>query len=70
MEEVGNEEKATSAGGSQPACEQGGDIMLDVMPGDDAGARLAGAVEDFDLLCGQESGGEWRGRQPFFLERP
>lgn len=44
--------------------------MLDVMPGDDAGARLAGAVEDFDLLFGQESGREGRGCQPFFLERP
>ena len=44
--------------------------MLDVVPGDDAGTGLAGAVEDFDLLLGQEpsrEGGRW---QPFFLERP
>lgn len=33
--------------------------MLDVVPGDDARARLAGAVEDFDLLFGEEAG--WEG---------
>ena len=70
MEEVGNEEEAPRAGGGQPAFEQSGDVMLDVVPGDDAWARLAGAVEDVDLLCGEKSGGEWRGRQPFFFARP
>ena len=69
LEEGGNEEKATSAGRGQPAFEQGGDVMLDVVAGNDAWARLAGAVEDFDLLFGQESGREGRGGQPFFLER-
>ena len=41
----------------QAVLQEGGDVMLDVMPGDDAWAWLAGAVEDFDLLFGQESGG-------------
>ena len=70
LEEGGNEAKATSAGRGQPALEQGGDVMLDVVAGHDAWARLAGAVEDFDLLFGQEAGREGHGGQPFFLERP
>ena len=52
MQKVGNEEKATRAGGRESALEQGYDVMLDVVPGDDAGMGLAGAVEDFDLLFG------------------
>src|SRR2546426_2920087 len=44
--------------------------MLVVVPGDDAWTWLAGAVKDFDLLFGKESGGEWRGHHPFFLDRP
>jgi len=29
--------------------------MLDVVPSDNAGTRLAGTVEDFDLLLGEQS---------------
>ena len=67
FQEGGTEEEATSARRGQPAFEESGDVMRDVVPGDDAWAWLAGAVEDVDLLCVQESGGEWRGCQPFFL---
>jgi hypothetical protein len=70
LKEVGNEEKAASAGRGQPALEEGADVMLDVVAGDDAGARLAGAVEDFDRLLGKEPGRECRLCQPFFLDRP
>jgi len=31
--------------------------MLDAVPGDNTWAGLTGAVEDFDLLLGEESGG-------------
>jgi hypothetical protein len=44
--------------------------MLDVVPGDDAGAWLAGAVEDFDLFFGQKPSREGGRCQPFFLDRP
>jgi hypothetical protein len=70
LQEVGNEEEAASAGRGQPAFEEGGDIMLDVVAGDDTGARLAGAVEDFDRLVGKEPSRECRRCQPFFLDRP
>ena len=70
LQEVGNEEEAARAGCGQPALEEGGDVMLDVVAGDDAGARLAGAVEDFDRLLGKEPGRECRLCHPFFLDRP
>ena len=70
MQKVGNEEKATRTGGGEPAFEQGGDVMLDVVPGDDAGAWLAGAVEDVDLFFGQKPSREGGRCQPFFLDRP
>jgi hypothetical protein len=44
--------------------------MLDVGAGDDAGARLAGAVKDFDRLLGKEPGRECRLEYPFFWARP
>ena len=44
--------------------------MFDVGPGNDAWTRLAGAVEDFDLLFGTAAGREGGLRQPFFLDRP
>ena len=44
--------------------------MIYVMPGDEAWARLTGAVEDFDLLLGEKSRGEGLRGQPFFLDRP
>lgn len=50
--------------------EQSGDVMFDVVPGNDAWTRLAGAVEDFDLLFGKEAGRECGLWQPFFLDRP
>jgi len=70
LEEIGDEEKATSAGRGEPALEQSGDVMFDVVPGNDAWTRLAGAVEDFDLLFGKEAGRECGLWQPFFLDRP
>jgi hypothetical protein len=70
LQEAGNEEEATSAGGGEPACEPGSDLILDVVPGDDMWARLAGAVEDFDFLFGKEAGWEGRGCQTFFFDRP
>jgi len=70
LKEVGNEEEAARAGRGQPALEEGGDVMLDVVAGDGAGARLAGAVKDFDRLLGKEPGRGWRLCHPFFLDRP
>ncbi len=70
MQKVGNEEKATCTGGREPTVEQGRDVMLDVMAGDDAGMGRAGAVEDFDLFFGQKPSREGGRCQPFFLERP
>ena len=70
MEEVGNEEEATRACGREATFEQRRDVVLDVMPGDEAGAWLTGAVEDFDLLLGEKSSGEGLRYQPFFLDRP
>ena len=64
------EEEAARTGRGQPALEEGGDVMLDVVAGDDAGARLAGAVKDFDRLLGKEPGRGCRLCQPFFLDRP
>jgi hypothetical protein len=46
------EKKATRTGGRESALEQSSDVMLDVVPSDNAGTRRAGAIEDFDLLCG------------------
>lgn len=70
LQEVGNEEEAARAGRGQPALEEGGDVMLDVVAGDDAGTRLAGAVKDFDGLLGKEPGRRCRLCQAFFLDRP
>ena len=70
MQEVGNKEEAARAGRRHPAFEQGGDVVLDVMAGDDAGARLAGPIEDGDLLWGEEARWERRGGYLFFLDRP
>ena len=69
-EERGDEAKATSAGRGAPACAQGGAVMFAVVPGNDAWTRLAGAVEDVDLLFGQEAGRECGLWQPFCLDRP
>jgi hypothetical protein len=44
--------------------------MLDAMAGDNDFARLTGAVEDFDLLSGQEALRERLRYQRFFLDRP
>ncbi len=70
LEEVGNEEKTAGAGGGQPAFEQGGHVVLDVVASDNEFARFAGAVEDFDLLFGQEPRRERLLCQRFFLDRP
>ena len=70
MQEGGDEEKATRTGGRESALKQSSDVMRAVVPSDNAGTRLAGAVEAGDLLLSQEprrDGGRW---QPFFLERP
>ena len=70
LEERGEEEKATSAGRGEAAFAPGGDVRCAVVPGNDAWTRLAGAVEDVDLLFGQEAGRECGLWQPFFLDRP
>jgi hypothetical protein len=49
LQEIRDEEKATRTGGRESAFEQGSDVMLEVVPRDNAGTRLAGAVEDVDL---------------------
>jgi hypothetical protein len=69
LKQIGDEEKATRAGGGEPTFEQGGDVMFDIVPGDDTWPRLAGAVEDFDLFWSQESGRKGLRDQPFFLAR-
>src|SRR6266511_5812709 len=66
----GKAEKATRTGGGEPAFAQGGDVMRDVVPGDDAGRGRAGAVEDVDLFFGQKPSRAGGRCQPFFLDRP
>ena len=70
MQEVGNEEPTTRARGREATFEQSRDVMVDVVPGDDAWTWLASTVEDFDLLLGEKSSGEGLRYQPFFLDRP
>jgi hypothetical protein len=55
LQEVGNEEPTTRARGREATFEQSRDVMVDAVPGDDAGAWLASTVEDFDLLLGEQS---------------
>jgi hypothetical protein len=66
LEEVGNEEETTRACGREAPFEQRRDVMLEVMPGDEAWTRLTGAVEGFDFLLGEKSSGEGLRGQPFF----
>jgi len=68
LQEVGNEEPTTRACGREAPFEQSRDVMVDAVPGDDAGAWLASTVEDFDLLLGEQSRGKGLRCQPFFLE--
>ena len=70
MEEGGKEEEATRACGGAATFAQHRDVMLEVMPGDEAWTRLTGAVEGFDCLLGEQSSGEELRGQPFFLESP
>jgi len=44
--------------------------MLNVVPGDDAWMRLAGAIEDVDLLFGEQPCRCRYGCQLFFFARP
>lgn len=53
MQEVGNEEPTPRARGREATFEQSRDVMVDVVPGDDAWAWLASTVEDFDLFWGE-----------------
>ena len=55
MQEGGNEEPTTRARGREATFEQSRDVMVDVVPGDDAWTWLASTVEDFDLLLGEQS---------------
>jgi len=70
LQEIGNEEPTTRARGREATFEQRRDVMVDVVPGDDAWAWLAGTVEDFDLLLGEQSRCKGLRCQPFFLESP
>ena len=54
LEKIGDKEEPAGAGGGQSPFELGGDVVLDVVAGDDTWARLAGAVEDVDFLFGEE----------------
>jgi len=55
LQEGGNEEPTTRARGREATFEQSRDVMVDVVPGDDAWSWLAGPVEDVDLLLGEQS---------------
>lgn len=66
----GKEETAPRPGGRASTLEQGRALLLDVVLGADAGTWRTGAVEDCDLLCGQESSGAGKRGQPFFWARP
>ena len=55
MQEIGNEEPTTRARGREATVAQSRDVMVDVVPGDDAWTGLAGPVEDVDLLLGEPS---------------
>ena len=70
LEEGGQKEEPASTGGGQPAFEDGGDVTIDGVARDEAWARLAGAIEDFGRLLGEEP--RWEGRlcTPFFFARP
>jgi hypothetical protein len=70
LKKIRDEEKATRAGRGEPTLKQGGDVMFDVVSGDDAWTRIASAVEDFDLLLSEESSRKGLRGQPFFFERP
>ena len=70
LEQVREEEESASARGREPALEQRGHVVLDIMAGDDDLLGLTGAVEDFGLLLGEEPGREGLAGQPFFLDRP
>jgi len=70
LEEVGNEEEATRAGGREATFAQRRDVVLEVMAGDEAWTRRTGTVEGFDFLLGEKASGEGLRGQPFFLESP
>ena len=70
LEKIGDKKEPASAGRGQPAGEQSGDIMRDVVAGDDTCARLAGPIEDVNLFLGEEPRREGRGYHLFFLARP
>ena len=60
MQEVGQKEEPACTGGGQPTLEEGGHVTINVVASHEAWARLAGAIEDFDLLLNEESCGEGR----------
>ena len=70
LEKIGDNREPASARRGQPACEQGGDSMCDVVAGDDTCTRLAGPIEDVNLFFGEEPHREGRGYHLFFLTRP
>ena len=55
LQEGGNEEPTTRARGREATFAPRRDVMVDVVPGDDAGAWLARTVEAFELLLGEPS---------------
>ncbi len=54
MQEGGHEEPTTRTRGREATFEQSRDVMVNVVPGDDAWAWLAGIVEDVDLLLSEQ----------------
>jgi hypothetical protein len=70
LEEIGDEKETAGAGGGQPTFEQSAYVVFDLVTSDNEFAWFAGAVEDFDLLLGQQARRERLLCQRFFLDRP
>jgi hypothetical protein len=59
LQQIGDEKETTRAGGCKAAFEQSCDVMFNAVAGNKNLTRFAGAVEDLDLLFGQQA---WRKR--------
>ena len=70
MQEVGQKEEPACTGGGQPPFEKRGHVTVDAVTSHEVWTRLAGAIEDVDLLLDEESRGEGRQCASFFFARP
>ena len=66
LEQIRDEEEAASAGGSEPAFEEGGHVMLDVVTGDDEWARLARVMRTSVSSVARSRAGSGSGVTRFF----